>query len=443
MYKLVNVTLKSKADRVFLASALIFAVIFILSFFYDSQLMSFLVLVTQSAFIGSVADWFAVTALFRNPLENLWLLRHIKISHVALIPQQKEKIATEMETFIQDELITEERLQTLLQRVALLKTAEQFLFEGGEERAGERRLSLWVKEVVDEKRIEWREKGIELMRRYILKLPFYSLVKDLTANFLKSTSGEKLFDEILARLEKLVHKEDTLIQIKNVLENIVATHSQSTMSRIGLQLLKAANIVNVDDMAKVIQGELLQIIAQWSERNYEGRKELLAAWAERFEEEYDDEMKTNVVHFYRELVKVIPVEKFWDTSLWPRVYEVIELNAEGVSQGGIFLQQELYAVWQDIKNDKALSFEIEEVLRDTVRILIRNHYHLFGKTAKSVLLNYETEELHRFILAKVGDELDGIRITGALIGALAGALVWLFLTLLYEPYIAPWIYNNI
>ena len=43
--------------------------------------------------VGALADWFAVTALFRHPLG-------LRIPHTALIPRKKDELATKLGEFV-------------------------------------------------------------------------------------------------------------------------------------------------------------------------------------------------------------------------------------------------------------------------------------------------------------------------------------------------------
>ncbi|MDU0826147.1 MAG: DUF445 domain-containing protein, partial [Negativicoccus succinicivorans] len=51
-----------------------------------------------------------------------------------------------------------------------------------------------------------------------------------------------------------------------------------------------------------------------------------------------------------------------------------------------------------------------------------------GEVAGQVLSVYDEKMLNRFIFTKVADELAKIRINGAYVGAVIGALAWLALT---------------
>src|SRR5580704_2036941 len=47
----------------------------------------------KAGFVGGIADWFAITALFRHPLG-------IPIPHTAIIPQQKERLGAALGRFV-------------------------------------------------------------------------------------------------------------------------------------------------------------------------------------------------------------------------------------------------------------------------------------------------------------------------------------------------------
>ena len=53
----------------------------------------------EAAMVGGLADWFAVTALFRHPLG-------LPIPHTAIIPENKDRIADTMAAFLQENFLT-------------------------------------------------------------------------------------------------------------------------------------------------------------------------------------------------------------------------------------------------------------------------------------------------------------------------------------------------
>ena len=61
--------------------------------------LSFVKAFAEAAMVGGLADWFAVTALFRHPLG-------LPIPHTAIIPRNKDRIGEALANFISENFLT-------------------------------------------------------------------------------------------------------------------------------------------------------------------------------------------------------------------------------------------------------------------------------------------------------------------------------------------------
>ena len=59
----------------------------------------------KAGLVGGLADWFAVTALFRHPLG-------LPIPHTAIIPAQKERLGRGLGNFVANHVFTEDEVKT-------------------------------------------------------------------------------------------------------------------------------------------------------------------------------------------------------------------------------------------------------------------------------------------------------------------------------------------
>ena len=66
----------------------------------------------EASLVGGLADWFAVTALFRQPLG-------LPIPHTAIVKRQKDRIARVLGTFVQNHFLTRDVIARRLQAVGL------------------------------------------------------------------------------------------------------------------------------------------------------------------------------------------------------------------------------------------------------------------------------------------------------------------------------------
>src|SRR6476659_11016422 len=76
----------------------------------------------EGSMVGGIADWFAITALFRHPL-------NIPIPHTAIIPQRKDRIGRSLGNFVQNNFLSPEVLGAKLRAAGLSRRAAEWLRE--------------------------------------------------------------------------------------------------------------------------------------------------------------------------------------------------------------------------------------------------------------------------------------------------------------------------
>ena len=74
----------------------------------------------KAGVVGGLADWFAVTALFRRPLG-------LPIPHTAIIPNQKDRLGQGLGRFVANHVFTEAEVRRVLGRLDLAGILRSFL----------------------------------------------------------------------------------------------------------------------------------------------------------------------------------------------------------------------------------------------------------------------------------------------------------------------------
>ena len=104
----------------------------------------------EAAMVGALADWFAVTALFRHPLG-------LPIPHTAIIPKNKDRIGTALSRFIRENFLTAPVIARRMRRTDVAGAVGRFLSRptGHESRmrAGASRLIAEAFEGLDDERL--------------------------------------------------------------------------------------------------------------------------------------------------------------------------------------------------------------------------------------------------------------------------------------------------
>src|SRR5687768_8152151 len=103
----------------------------------------------EAAMVGGIADWFAVTALFRHPLG-------LPIPHTAIIPRNKDRIGDALATFLRDNFLTPSVVARRMRSVDVAGAVGRFLASPPSEgrlRQGGSRLLADILEALDEEKL--------------------------------------------------------------------------------------------------------------------------------------------------------------------------------------------------------------------------------------------------------------------------------------------------
>jgi len=97
-----------------LGALLFMAVLFVFAFAFQEQFppLAYVRAFAEGGMVGALADWFAVTALFRHPLG-------IPIPHTAIIPNRKDEIGQNLGEFVETEFLRGDVVRTKLEETAI------------------------------------------------------------------------------------------------------------------------------------------------------------------------------------------------------------------------------------------------------------------------------------------------------------------------------------
>lgn len=105
--------------------ALVFmAILFVVAFAFEDRYpwLSYVRAAAEGGMVGALADWFAVTALFRHPLG-------IPIPHTAIIPRRKDEIGRSLGEFVETNFLDGEVVRAKLQSTGIAAKAGEWLRE--------------------------------------------------------------------------------------------------------------------------------------------------------------------------------------------------------------------------------------------------------------------------------------------------------------------------
>ena len=162
----------------------------------------------EAAAVGGLADWYAVVALFRHPCG-------VPLPHTAIISSNRERIAESFGDFVEEQFLAPDPIEQKLRSVDFAAAAADWLAD--EERSLS--LSRFALRLLPQALSAVEETGLQsFMAQHVVEqieaLDVAPLAAKLMSAFVEDQRHQRIFDEILAGLDRLLRDEQTLNSIR-------------------------------------------------------------------------------------------------------------------------------------------------------------------------------------------------------------------------------------
>ncbi|HEX7742214.1 MAG TPA: DUF445 domain-containing protein [Sphingobium sp.] len=193
------------ATGMLLAMALLFIVARATVQFHPA--IGFVQAFAEAAMVGGLADWFAVTALFRHPLG-------LPIPHTAIIPRNKNRIGDTLALFLRDNFLTPTVVARRMQRLDVAGAAGRFLASpsggDGRLREGASRLVADMLEALDPDRLGGMVKGAIAQRLRAMNIA--PLIGQALEAAVRDGRHAPVMDSIIHWADRTLEANDHLIR---------------------------------------------------------------------------------------------------------------------------------------------------------------------------------------------------------------------------------------
>lgn len=163
---------------------------------------------SEAAMVGALADWFAVTALFRYPLG-------LKIPHTNLIENSKNSIGDNLGQFVTDNFLTPSTIRPYIEKLEVVKYASDWLNKTQNQELLQKELILFVKKILndlDDKTVVdfMTVKGYEILQQFNLS----ELVSSGLEYVLENGKHDDFIEYIIPKIKNYIQESDIIIKDK-------------------------------------------------------------------------------------------------------------------------------------------------------------------------------------------------------------------------------------
>lgn len=358
----------------------------------------------EAAMIGGIADWFAVTALFRHPLG-------LPIPHTAIVPRNKDRIADSLARFLRDYFLVPAVVARRMRRLDVASAAGRWLSQppegGGRLRHGASRMAADLLESLDQERLG-------------------GMVKGAIASRLRSTNiGPILGQSIAAALAENRHlplldaairwMARTLDANEHLIRDMVEKRANTLMRWTGLDERLANGII--DGLSKLVSdmaddpGHPLRLKA-------EDALQKLA-----FDLQFDVETQAKADRIKEELLDN-PAFQRWIGGLWEqgRASMLRMARDPEAAMAGKF-GEALRQLGTTLEQDSALAATINRFARRAAVGAAADYGDSIVKLVSDTIRGWDTRTITGRLENAVGRDLQYIRINGTLVGGLVGLFI--------------------
>ncbi|MEB9946134.1 DUF445 domain-containing protein [Bacillus cereus] len=369
----------------------------------------------EAGLVGGLADWFAVTALFRHPMG-------IPIPHTALLPKNRKRVTKGLINTLENEWLTKESITNKVKEMQLAQMVLQIAEREMQSDAVKKGIVTIAEKAIVSIDTEKLAVIIEKeLKTYLHTINTNNILQVLVDQLVVQEYDEKTLDYILVKVKDWTAQDEARYQLGSL--GMKAMENIKVDGFLQFTLKSFMNIVDEDKIGGILQKFIISNINSLQEADNSTRQLILAKirqeiinvkeneallkelenWKEKWIANWDatDKIKEMLEQVQQRAVAFVNNEEFADKYVIP------------------FLQKQM----NKIKEDEQTVQKIEDWLQKQVVSLVEKNHSKIGKLVQENLDKLDDKTLIEMIENNVGKDLQWIRVNGAVCGFMIGLLL--------------------
>lgn len=357
----------------------------------------------EASMVGALADWFAVTALFRRPLG-------LPIPHTAIIPTRKDTLGQNLADFVGTNFLTEQIVRDKLRRVSVSRRLGEWLGKPGSAERITAELATAMRGAVTVLRDEDIQAVLEqAVVNRVLAEPWGPPLGKLLGRILTDGAHQKLVDLLCDRAYEWVRDNHTTVL------RVVSDRAPSWSPRFVDGLL-----------ADKVYSEVLAFAwAVKTDVNHPMRLAIDTFLIEFAGDLQKDPDTMRRAEQFKNQVLAHPEVRDLIGSAWGTAKRMLLDAAEDPSSElRVRVRQGLVSLGSRLTEDAALRDKVDNWVEDAAAYVVSKYSSEIITLITDTVARWDAQETSRKIELQVGRDLQFIRINGTVVGALAGLVIY-------------------
>lgn len=365
----------------------------------------------EAAMVGGLADWFAVTALFRHPMG-------IPIPHTAIVPRKKDQIGEQLAWFLRDNFLTPAIVARRMQRFDVAGAIGKFLTNpNGDEsrmRKGASNLIAMVLENLDDEKLGGTTKT--MIAKRLRELDIAPLLGQSMVAAMKEDRHVPIVDGMVRWAANILDSNEDIVRA------MVHERANNFMRWLAID----------DRLSESIITGLRRLLVQMEGDPHHPLRDQANEGFVRlaFDLQHDAEMRQRVEHFKQDMIENEAVTD-WLDGLWEQAREALLRAARDPDRAmeGRF-GEALQELGRTLQEDPEIKRAINSFARRATVGAVADYGDSIVRLVSDTVKGWDAKTITDRVENAVSRDLQYIRMNGTLVGGLVGLTIHTIITII-------------
>jgi uncharacterized membrane-anchored protein YjiN (DUF445 family) len=367
-----------------------------------------------AAMVGGLADWFAVSALFRKPLGIPW--------RTAVIPRNRERLFSMIVEMVQEELLAKDTIKRKIEEHDIPRVVLSYLDERGGAKTVKRMVHKLLSDILDE--IDSHQSG-RFIDRFIRQnagaIRLSPLLRSIGEWTVQNNYDQKIISFVAVELANIAATTEIRGLLTEFLGKSLSRYEADKRRR---KLFNHIARLSSDNMAIFVQQQLVAWLAGLKQADHPlqiALRQRLCRYLQWLELEPEavqewEKGKTTMLAGL-DIAGLAQNAVEW---LLRQVSEHPQQMAQWFRQADHLVDKML----AEFQADSVQQQKVSNIVRQALLNFIDAHHDKIGSLVRERLAQLSDAELVAFIEDKLGEDLQIIRVNGSIIGGLTGSILY-------------------
>ena len=366
----------------------------------------------EAGLVGGLADWFAVTALFRHPLG-------LPIPHTALLPNNRKRMTNVLVSMLKNDWLSKESIQEKVKfipftekLIALMKKQMQTaLFREG--------LIKLLKKLIGYIEVE---KITPIIKKQILltlsNLEMKKLLQLVSSQLLNEKLDQKVLDHILEKADTWLRQENTSHRLGTVSMNVINNIQADGMLQFALKSIQS--LLSEEKLGNIVQNLLLSVIKSLQQEGEPNRAALVLFIQKEIKGLSDNtQLVEGVEKWKHQLLSNWNPEQMITESLHQLQQKALDFVDDKDFMEAYLIPMMNHFLDMIHENNS----NIDHWIQKQIIVLVENNHAQIGNLVQENLDKLDTETLVDMVENNIGKDIQWIRVNGAVCGFFIGIVL--------------------